>query len=120
MKRKVDRKALAGVVQLLQQDPASYKSYGMYWWPLKRWLRREVDEKTLPLVHLPHPHDEPETVARLEALYPDEWSLFMAALHHAEQKTLWGERYQGHSYWPAGEGYVLDDPDMGPANTVGA
>lgn len=114
----IDPETLAGVIQLLQKDPGGYKSFGMYWWPVKRWLKAATDRDTLPMVH--GPADDPRARARLERMYPDERMLWLAALHHHQQKVLWGERYQPHSYWPDGSPYVLDDPDMGVAAAVGS
>jgi hypothetical protein len=108
---------LRGVVQLLENDPASYRAFGPFWWFIKRLLRRFYAQNRA--LYFLGGSDEPETRRRLAGLYPSESGMFEAALHHYAAKVQYGEVYDGESYWPDDESpYRLVDPDMGPANLV--
>ena len=43
-------RALANVLEMLQTDPAAYKLFGIYWWPVKALLRRVYDRDRLYLL----------------------------------------------------------------------
>lgn len=106
-----------GIVQLLQQDPATYRAFGVYWWPLKRMLKEHYDTETLYFLG---GVDDPEVRELVETHWKhDDRTLFRAAMNHFREKTLWGERYDGLSSLPTdGAPYMLEDLDMGPANAV--
>lgn len=101
---------LEPLVTKLQQDPASYRAFGPFWWFVKNQLRAaRIDKNTLAWLGRA---DDPAATAQLRALYPTDDEMWRAALHHFNQKATWGETRLGHSHLPDGTLYDLKDPDL--------
>ena len=112
----VTRQQLGAVAQLLNQDPASYHAYGLFWWTIKALLRREMGGEAR--LWFLGPADEPRSREMVARIYPQEQQQFAAALEHYRRKVEIGEIYADHSYLPGRDmtPYTLYDPDMDAAN----
>jgi hypothetical protein len=88
--------AFRNVVQQLQMDPARYKLFGIYWWPVKRLLKDSgYDQHQLPMLG---DYQDPDTAALVPAM-PLEETLRAAF-----------EEYRRNARFPHPDGMV-EDPD---------
>lgn len=100
------------LLHILDHDPAMYLSFGVYWWTLKRLLKRAGFKRE-------YLGDADDPVCRLRMsgfVGTDPRDIMRLAAQHHRAKIEWGERYIGSSYYPddTGDVYHLEDPDFGP------
>ncbi|MCP5335200.1 MAG: hypothetical protein H7A08_05845 [Oceanospirillaceae bacterium] len=97
-------KVIGSIVKLLKQDPLRYRTYGHYWWPLKKLLAQEG-----------HYFGEDEGPV-LGVLYDDTAHLLVAAIMLSNQRLLNGHAADNIFHIQRADGevlqYVLEDADM--------
>jgi hypothetical protein len=92
----------------LQQNPFAYRSFGPFWWWLKKQIKARYGTKTLAWLGK---SDDPAATAILRQHYPTDQAMFEGAMNHCAEKIEWGETALSHSELPDGTGYDLYDPD---------
>jgi len=95
------------VVAMLQQDPQRYKTFGIWWWPLKIILKRYHDSKELYLLG---PCQDPSAAEQLGN--PGLQETIRAAIEEHQNNMTLGQ-IDGHVFGPDGEPYEIYDPDAG-------
>lgn len=108
----VSRSFYEPLLHILDHDPAMYLSFGVYWWTLKRLLKRAGFEREYL-----GDADDPVCRQRMRSFMgEDPRDILRLAAHHHRAKIDWAEQYNGGSYYPddTGDGYDLNDPDFGP------
>lgn len=101
--------ALRNIVQVLQTDPRTYRSFGAYWWAVKAILKRH-GYTTDQFYGLGDCTDQ-EALRHIEP-GPDELVLARALDFHQYHTMFYLN--DPVSYFPdSGEPYQLFDPDMG-------
>jgi hypothetical protein len=113
---------LAGVVQFLQDKPRMYKTFGVYWWQIKAWLKVQFDTDTL--YFLDGATDDVPTRVQVAAYWKhDPKKIWKAAINHMQTQVATGqlegvssipERVKGRE--AEERPYLLYDADMGMAN----
>lgn len=47
MDKNIINKSLRSILQILQEKPAAYRAFGIYWWPIKTMLKSEYTKDNL-------------------------------------------------------------------------
>ena len=106
----IDQKTLAAsILQLLQEDPSQYVSFGCYWPLVKALLKRHYTQDNLSLLG---PHVDREAAARMPAHANLAEALEAAVEFHRD----WMAYGMGSSTFvdpETGDEWVLRDPDAG-------
>jgi hypothetical protein len=111
----IARDKLMGVVQMLQDNPAAYLGFGVYWWPVKRMLKEHFGTDVLYMLG---PNDDAEVRNELEQYWSNDDELFEAACNHYAQAVTDASHLSGLSVRIDGALYVVSDDDVGPASVV--
>ncbi len=94
------------MLQILQTNPIEYKNFGIYWWPVKRLLRKFHTQDELYMLGS---YIDPDATNRIP---PTPWETLIkdALAEYRNNKTF----TPGQSYVdPQGEVYHLHDQDAG-------
>ena len=101
------KSALQNILQLLQTDPANYKKFGVYWWPVKALLREYYTQDNLYLLG---DYEDPDTASRVPDVGLKE--LLRLCFHEYQHNAAYG-RNGGRVEDPDGEVVVIHDLDAG-------
>ena len=58
-------KCLMKILQILQQNPASYRAFGIYWWPIKALLKQKYTKDNLYMLGN---YEDPDGVSRVPSV----------------------------------------------------
>lgn len=92
---------------LLQQDPAIYRSFGYYWWPIKRLLKRYYNRDNLYLLG---DYEDKEAAEKLSTM-PEYQVLLAALVTHQDNRLHHMDSPYGHDLY--GNPYTVVDQDAG-------
>lgn len=101
-------KAMRNVLQLLQTEPAAYKRFGIYWYPVKALLRRYYTQDNLYLLGN---YEDADGASRVPKLPLAE--LLAAAFEEYSQNTALADGQPGKVFDAEGEPYSIYDEDAG-------
>lgn len=100
--------ALRNIVQVLQTDPRTYRSFGAYWWAVKAILKRHG--YTTDQFYGLGESTDPEALRHIEP-GPDELVLARALDFYQYHAMFYLN--DPHLHYPDdGEPYYLNDPDL--------
>lgn len=99
--------AMRNVLQMLQTEPARYKNFGIYWWPIKALLRRYYNRDNLYLLGS---YEDPDGAARVPKVGLQE--MLQLAFEEYQQNARYGLG-SGQVTDTEGEPYTIYDQDAG-------
>lgn len=92
---------------LLQQDPAIYRSFGYYWWAIKRLLKRYYTRENLYLLG---DYEDTDAAGKLSSM--PEYQVLLAALVTHQDNRLY-HMDSPHGVDLEGNQYTVMDQDAG-------
>lgn len=99
--------AMRNVLQILQTDPANYKKFGIYWWPVKALLKQYYDQNNLYLLG---DYEDPDTAVRVPDVGLKE--ILKLCFQEYQHNASYG-RGSGRVEDPDGEIVIIFDEDAG-------
>ncbi len=105
---------LRGIYTILQRQPHKFKSFGPYWWWIKRQLKTAYPGALFFLVPAAKA-DDPQVTATLLKEHGDVEKMWLAAIRH-HQRAVTGGFDDPYGVMPDGATYYLADPDMAVGN----
>lgn len=107
MDRNGIERTLRNILQMLQTEPARYRHFGVYWWPVKALLKHYYTTENLYLLG---GYEDPDGVARLPDLGLEE--MLGAAIEEYRANAMFNPG-SARVVDPEGEAYTVYDEDAG-------